>query len=438
VARDGANDEVELVWEGWASIALRPMAYGTLRKAVDGAVILYLVGALAGLPLALGWVEVAGVSQAGFAIAVAVATLTAIGLRTGFRRQSLDDLGRRYPPIAVFAQISATPLIMGLVLAAGPALGVVAVYSVEVLTFAFFFFQPRWAVGIAAYVMAGYGVALAIVDGTPAPVEQWLIVAAAAVATAYLAGQIARQTDEARQAERAAKGKLADLNRTLEERVESQVQEIERAGRLRRFLAPQVAEVVLSDDSESLLEPHQREVGVLFCDLRGFTRFTNGLDDPHTVVGVLGEYYATVGAVLETHGATIGGFDGDGIMAYLGDPIALDRVAARTGELARDIGACLDDLTTRWRTAGHDLGYGIGAAHGPATLGVVGFDGRYDYTPLGAVVNLAARLCADAAHGEIVVDGSMRPANEGERLHHRGDISLKGFDAPIPTYALAR
>jgi len=152
---------------------------------------------------------------------------------------------------------------------------------------------------------------------------------------------------------------------------------------------------------------------------------------------VLAEYYAAVGAVLEGHGATIGGYDGDGIMAYIGDPIPQPDAAVAAVGMARAIGGSLDGLVERWRSDGYDLGYGIGLAYGPATLGVVGFDGRFDYTALGAVVNLAARLCADAAPGEIVIDASMTAAAGGDRgARHRGDVTLKGFDGAVRTYAL--
>ena len=155
----------------------------------------------------------------------------------------------------------------------------------------------------------------------------------------------------------------------------TQVDELERVGRLRRFLAPQVADVVMAETGEPLLEPHRTEVAVLFCDLRGFTRFTNSVD-ADTVVAVLAEYYAKVGAVLEAHGATVGGYEGDGIMAYLGDPIPRSDAAPASVAMAREIGVHLDDLTGRWHADGHDLGYGMGLAYGPATLGVVGFAGR--------------------------------------------------------------
>jgi adenylate cyclase len=304
-------------------------------------------------------------------------------------------------------------------------------------TYVFMVLQRRVAVGFILLNMGSAAVALALTDGVHARAQQWLIVVCAAIGTAVLVGMIIRRTDEATRAERAAKAELADLNAHLEQRVAEQVDELERTGRLRRFLAPQVADVVVSQGSDVLLEPHSRDVVVLFCDLRGFTRFTNATQ-PDVVMRVLAEYYAAVGTELEAHGATIGGYDGDGIMAYLGDPIVRPDAAPAAIAMAHAIGRRLDAVVERWRGDGHDLGFGIGLAFGPATLGVVGFDGRFDYTALGAVVNLAARLCADASAGEIVVDDALRRAASVTELRPRGQVALKGFDDPVATYALLR
>lgn len=442
LGRSKAHDDLEVNWDGWPAVMLRPTSYGTLRKLIDAAAVLFLFGALATVPIAFGWADIDGAHSFGLGVGGAVAALFALAtavvpLESG-RRGPVEQMRLMAPPAIAITLVLAPVLIACVVVAAGPRLSLTAVFFLEEPLFAFLVFNTRFAVGVTAYVMAVSGTAFAMVDGTPAPGEQWLLLASAAIATAFIVGSIARQVDEARQAERSAKGKLAELNHTLEDRVQAQVHELERVGRLRRFLAPQVAEVVMSDDREALLEPHRRDVAILFCDLRGFTSFTNNVD-PDTIVGILSEYYATVGGVLEAHGATIGGFDGDGIMAYLGDPIPLDDVVSASAEMAREIGNRLDTLTTQWQAVGHQLGYGIGVAYGPATLGIVGFDGRHDYTALGAVVNLAARLCSEAFHGEIVVDDSMHPEPaKGEPLRHRGDVSLKGFATPIATYALPR
>jgi adenylate cyclase len=314
---------------------------------------------------------------------------------------------------------------------------VTGIYYVEAPALAFAILDVRYAAALTVFSTGTYAAALWLMDDVVAPVQQVLIVMSAAFATSVLFGALHQRSDEARVAEREAKRELADLNHHLESRVSEQVDELTRTGRLRRFLASQVADVVMSTGAdESLLEPHRRDVAVLFCDLRGFTRFTNSVS-PNTVVSVLGEYYAAVGSVLEGHGATIGGYDGDGIMAYLGDPIPRPDAAVAGAAMARAIGDAVDELVDRWRSEAHELGYGIGLAFGPATLGVVGLDGRFDYTALGVVVNLAARLCSDAAPGEIVVDGSVRAAAGGDTgTRHRGDVTLKGFDAAVPTYAL--
>jgi class 3 adenylate cyclase len=168
-------------------------------------------------------------------------------------------------------------------------------------------------------------------------------------------------------------------------------------------------------------------VAVFFVDLRGFSRYTNvvSADD---VVRILTDYYETGGAVLQRHGATVGGLDGDGMMAYVGDPVAREDAAPVALAMARDVAVALDARVGDWRAGDYTLGYGIGLSFGPATIGVMGFEGLYDYTAVGAVVNLASRLCGDAAHGEIVVDSSFKAAaNLDGELRRRADVDLKGF-----------
>jgi class 3 adenylate cyclase len=195
--------------------------------------------------------------------------------------------------------------------------------------------------------------------------------------------------------------------------------------------------VAPAEGGAHLLEPHRQDIAVLFCDLRGFTRFTNGVE-PHIVLSVLAQYYGAVGTVLEAHEATIGRYDGDGVLAYLGDPIPRNDTAQAGVALALAIAQAVEVLVDDWRAAGHDLGHGIGLAYGSATLGVIGFAGRYDYAPLGAVVNLAARLCSDARPGEIVVDESVRvAAGDAVSLEHRDVVALKGFDK-VTTYSVRR
>jgi class 3 adenylate cyclase len=300
---------------------------------------------------------------------------------------------------------------------------------------AFVFVQRRWAVVLTGAAMFAYAAALIALDNPPVPVEQFIVVLSSAVATGVLVGSLASRLDDSRRAERLAKAELADLNHNLEDRVAEQVDELEREGRLRRFLSPQVAEVVTSEGTDELLAPHRRDVAVFFVDLRGFTSFTNAVEPEH-IVFVLGDYYDAVGSILEEYDATIGGFDGDGVMAYIGDPVPRPDAATEAIAMARAIATRLDERVVKWSVGDHRLGYGIGLAFGVATLGVVGYEGRYDYTPVGAVVNLAARLCADAHHGEIVVDEAFRDAAALDgAVRPRDDVDLKGFGV-VATYAV--
>jgi class 3 adenylate cyclase len=432
------DDDTELVFNGPIHWIARPMSYGTLRRLMSSVVTLYVLAAIGGLPLLLGWVEVEGSNRALLGAAMLGAVLSAAGLGQLYRSLSAASIERWFPSVSALAQASSSLLIVVAIVAVGPNLGVTGVYYVEAPALAFAVMRPRYGAALTAFSMGAYALALALQDDPVAPAQQVLIVLSAAVATGVLVGALRQRSEDARLAEREAKRELADLNQHLELRVAQQVEELERTGRLRRFLAPQVADVVMmSGPDESLLQPHRRDVAVLFCDLRGFTRFTNVVD-AETVVAVLAEYYAAVGTVLEAHGATIGGYDGDGIMAYLGDPIPRPDAASAGIAVARQIGAAVDALVERWHADGHDLGYGIGLAYGPATLGVVGFDGRFDYTALGVVVNLAARLCSDAAPGEILVDAAVRDVAGDAGTRHRGDVALKGFDGAVATYILTR
>ncbi|HJR25682.1 MAG TPA: adenylate/guanylate cyclase domain-containing protein [Acidimicrobiales bacterium] len=430
LARRVVDDDRAFVVPGAVAQLIRPMMASTMIDAVRAGALLYVLSGLAAAPAFTTWVDVEGTNEVVLAVLGAVALVTGFVLLRMTAEATVEQM-ERIVPVAMPITMVSTIIVLGvLVVAAGPNLAVVAVFLVQLPLLIFVLYQTRFAVLVASVLMAVYAVALSLVDGVRAPGWHVVIVGAAAGGTAVLLGRLARRMDEAR-------AELADLNRHLEQRVAEQVDELERVGQLRRFLSPQVADVVVTRGSEGLLEPHQSEVAVLFVDLRGFTRFTNSVD-ADTVVGVLGEYYAAVGTVLEAYGATIGGYDGDGIMAYLGDPIPRPDAAADGVAMARAVGLAVDPLCASWRAAGHDLGYGIGLAFGTATLGVVGFDGRFDYTPLGAVVNLAARLCADAAPGEIVIDASVRRATGRKGTRTRGQVELKGFDAPVPTFALVR
>lgn len=228
---------------------------------------------------------------------------------------------------------------------------------------------------------------------------------------------------------------LSTWNSQLEERVAKQLVEIERISRLRRFLAPQVAQMIASaDSSDSLLASHRREVTVLMCDLRGFTSFTE-ISEPEEVMAVLSEYHESLGELIFEYEGTLERFAGDGILTVFNDPIPCADHTERAVRLALDMRDRVDELATRWRKRGHDLGFGIGISVGHATLGQVGFARRREYTVIGSVVNLASRLCDEAQPGQIVVSQRVLTAVEQSvKSAPLGDMTLKGFKRPITVY----
>lgn len=227
---------------------------------------------------------------------------------------------------------------------------------------------------------------------------------------------------------------LAQWNRTLEGRVRDQVEEIERVGRLRRFLSPQIAELVLSQ--ESLLQPHRREISVVFCDLRGFTTFSETAE-PEESLAVLRDYHQAVGAAVFRHEGTLEHFAGDGVMIWFNDPVPQDDHALRAARMAIAVRERMDAEFEKWERRGHKLGFGAGIAMGHATLGRIGFEGRYDYGAVGNVTNLAQRLSAEAKPGQILVSqrvfAAIETAIESEAV---GELVLKGYSRPVTAYSV--
>jgi class 3 adenylate cyclase/CheY-like chemotaxis protein len=227
---------------------------------------------------------------------------------------------------------------------------------------------------------------------------------------------------------------LAEWNRTLEGRVREQVEEIERIGRLRRFLSPQIAELVLSQ--ESLLQPHRREISVVFCDLRGFTTFSETAE-PEESLAVLRDYHQAVGAAVFRHEGTLEHFAGDGVMVWFNDPLPQEDHALRAVRMAAAVRERMAEHFANWVKRGHSLGFGAGVAMGHATLGRIGFEGRYDYGAVGNVTNLAQRLSAEAKPGQILVSqrvlAAIEDAVESESV---GELALKGFSRPVPAYSV--
>jgi adenylate cyclase len=231
---------------------------------------------------------------------------------------------------------------------------------------------------------------------------------------------------------------LAEWNRTLEERVAAQVAEIERVGRLRRFLAPQIAELIASSRADEMLKSHRREVTVVFCDLRGFTAFTE-LAEPEEVMAVLREYHETLGELIYRFEGTLERFAGDGILILFNDPIVHDDHASRAVRMAMEMRDGITVLLDRWKKRGHALGFGVGIALGYATLGQIGFDRRFEYAAIGSVTNLASRLCDEAKAGQILISQRIFGLIDGEiEAAHVGDLNLKGFHRPMAAYEVIR
>lgn len=232
---------------------------------------------------------------------------------------------------------------------------------------------------------------------------------------------------------------LAASNRLLEERVAAQVAELERIGRLRRFLPPQIAELVASSpEADAVLASHRREITVVCCDLRGFTALTESAE-PEDVMAVLREYHAAVGDLIFKYEGTLERFAGDGVMVIFNDPLPCPDHAARGVRLALDMRAAVAQLGEQWAKRGAEIGFGVAVALGYATLGQIGFDRRREYTAIGSVVSLAHRLCAAAKAGQILISqramAAVEPHCEAAPL---GELTLKGFSRPVRAYAVAR
>ena len=229
---------------------------------------------------------------------------------------------------------------------------------------------------------------------------------------------------------------LAELNRTLEERVRAQVAELDRVGRLRRFLAPQVADLVVSSGETGFLETHRREITALFCDLRGWTAFSETVE-PEEVVSVLREYHDVLAALISRFEPTLDHMAGDGVLVYFNDPVPCEDAPARAVEMAVAIRDEIGAVVRSWHARGHTLDFGVGIAVGHATLGTIGNDGLFRYAAIGTVTNLAARL-SDAAEGnQILISARVRAAVERRvACEPVGPLTLKGFARPVPAFSV--
>ena len=229
---------------------------------------------------------------------------------------------------------------------------------------------------------------------------------------------------------------LVEWNRTLEARVADGVRELENLGRLKRFFSPQLAELIVAGGVDDPLKSHRREITVVFLDLRGFTAFTETAE-PEEVMGVLAEYHAAMGRLIVEYEGTLERFTGDGIMVFFNDPVVIPDPAPRAVRMAQAMQHEVARLSAAWKQRGYDLAMGIGIAQGFATIGGIGFSGRIDYGAIGTVTNLAARLCSEAAGGEVLLSQRVLGALDGGvATAPAGELTLKGFHRPVPAFRL--
>lgn len=231
-------------------------------------------------------------------------------------------------------------------------------------------------------------------------------------------------------------GELAEWNRQLEERVAAQVEQLDHLGRLKRFLPPQVADMIVSSGDESFLESHRREITVVFCDLRGFVSFAETVE-PEVTMSVLGEYHEALGDLVVRFEGTLERFSGDGLMIFFNDPVPCDDAPLRSVRMGVAMRGRVAELAEGWHRSGHHLGFAVGIAQGYATLGSVGFGGRSDYAAIGTVTNLAARLCDVAGAGTILVSPRVHAAVADVVVSNPvGELELKGFSRPVTAHEI--
>jgi adenylate cyclase len=227
---------------------------------------------------------------------------------------------------------------------------------------------------------------------------------------------------------------LGELNSTLEARVQAQVEELERLGRLRRFLSPQLADAIVRSGDDSILRSHRRQIAMLFADLRGWTSFVDGVE-PEELMRVLREFHDTIGRLVKHFDATVGFLQGDGVQLFFNDPTEIPDAPLRAVQMAVELRAQIGELTPRWQKLGYELDVGIGIAVGYATCGEVGFEGRSDYAALGAVTNLASRLADEATGGQILISQRLCAEVEDDvDVEAVGEFTLKGFLRPVTAF----
>lgn len=232
--------------------------------------------------------------------------------------------------------------------------------------------------------------------------------------------------------------KLSEWNAMLEARVQEQVTQLERLGRLKSFFSPQLGEAILAGGGEDLLKTHRREVSVVFLDLRGFTAFIDRAE-PEEVMELLREYHASMGKLILAHGGTLERFAGDGMMIFFNDPLPMEKPAEEAVKMALEMQQAFVPTANKWTKRGYTLALGVGIGQGYATCGAIGFEGRWDYAAIGSVTNLAARLCAEAAGGEVLIDRkTMAAVDDAFQFAEVGPFDLKGYSQPVAAYRVTQ
>ena len=231
---------------------------------------------------------------------------------------------------------------------------------------------------------------------------------------------------------------LTELTRSLEQRVQEQVAQLERLGRLKRFFSPHLAELIVAGGTEDPLRTHRREITVVFVDLRGFTAFAE-TSEPEEVMGMLREYHEAMGQLILEHEGTLERFTGDGMMIFFNDPLPVPNPPEQAVRMALGMRHRVSALSMGWRKRGWELGLGVGIAQGYATLGAIGFEGRWDYGAIGTVTNLAARLCGEAKPGQILISQRLVATIDGlVECEAVGELTLKGFQRPVTGFNILR
>jgi class 3 adenylate cyclase len=378
------------------------------RNAVQWASLVVIIGAV-GLFVVRN--DAPGMHPVGvvFAVLTSLLLIAAMGL--------IGPRGARlfFPWIAVWGSATAGMTIW----AAGPSLEASAVLIPGYTAATWLFFTRRNATITTILTSVAYGAVLLLSDGYPMPVGRWLFVSGVTLATALMIGQFVSQLE-----------RLASSERSLHARVEAA------NDKLRRFLPTQVADAVLAPSSDDALATHRRQIAVAFIDLRGFTAFS-AVAEPEDVVEVLTGFFGAVGTVAQAADATVGSFAGDGVMAYFNDPVPCDDPVDRAYDMALALREPMKHFGEKWRGRGFAIGHGVGIAYGYATIGTIGFDARIDYTPIGSVVNLASRLCDEAAPDELLLDGRAFEALRGRVDAQATQLQLKGFSNAVTAYRVS-